>query len=71
MKITVYWNITPRSSKKARRFGGIYRLNLQGLGVNKARNKQLPLASAGFLIGVMFNGVTSQKTVLFISTSVY
>jgi hypothetical protein len=41
MKCTVFWDITPGSPMKAnRRFGGIYRLHLQGRRISRARNQR-------------------------------
>jgi hypothetical protein len=40
MKSTIFWDITPCISMKVnRRFGGTYRLHLQGRRISKARNQ--------------------------------
>jgi hypothetical protein len=41
MKSTIFWNIKPCSPLKLnRRFGGIYRLRLQGRRISRARNQR-------------------------------
>jgi hypothetical protein len=43
MKKSVFWDKMPRSPLKVnRRFGGILRLRLQGLGIGQARNQREP-----------------------------
>jgi hypothetical protein len=40
LKNTIFWDITPRSPLKVnRRFGGTYRLHLQGRRISRARNQ--------------------------------
>jgi hypothetical protein len=47
MKSTIFWDITPSSPLKVkRRFGGKYRLHLQGLAT---------CFHAGFLLGLFFD----------------
>jgi hypothetical protein len=63
MKSIIFWDITPCSPLKInRRFGGIYRLNLQGRRISRARTsvkaggKQLAnCLHAGFLLGFLFD----------------
>jgi hypothetical protein len=41
MKSSIFWDITPRSPLKVnRRFGGTYRLHLQGRRISQARNQR-------------------------------
>jgi hypothetical protein len=41
MNSTIFWDITPCSPSRARRrYGGTYRLHLQGGRINRARNKR-------------------------------
>jgi hypothetical protein len=41
MKSTIFWDITPSSPLRAnRRFGGTYRLHLQGRRISRARNQR-------------------------------
>jgi hypothetical protein len=64
LKNTIFWDITPCSPLKVnRRFGGTYRLNLQGRKISRARNQR----ESGWQGE---HGVISQKIVLFITTSV-
>jgi hypothetical protein len=86
MKTTIFWDITPYSPLKVnRRFGGIYRLHLQGRRISQARNQRESRWKAEPLRPwirrryfppkrrLPFNGlhgVISQKTALFIITSV-
>jgi hypothetical protein len=46
MKSTIFWDITPCSSLSVnRRFGGTYRLHLQGQKIRRARNMHLHQAT--------------------------
>jgi hypothetical protein len=45
VKSAVFWVVTPCSSERTQRFGGIYLLNLQGRRVRHARNQQKQTAS--------------------------
>jgi hypothetical protein len=44
MKSSIFWDITPCTSGRARCFGGIYRLHLQGWKISQARNQQTQAA---------------------------
>jgi hypothetical protein len=61
MKNTMFWDITPCSLLKVNgRFGGTYRLHLQGRKISRARNERESRAlfaacfHAGFLLGLFF-----------------
>jgi hypothetical protein len=72
MKSTVFWDITPSSPLEVnRRFGGTYRLHLQGRRMNQARNEHKAGSSqcsaccllyAGFFLVLFFD--TSHKAVI-------
>jgi hypothetical protein len=50
MKSTIFWDITPCSPLKVnRRFGGTYRLHLQGRKISRARNQRESRWQAGVL----------------------
>jgi hypothetical protein len=49
MKSTVFWSVTLCGSETARRFGGIYRLHIQGRRASQAKNQQKQAASSAEL----------------------
>jgi hypothetical protein len=59
MKSKIFWDITLCSPLKVnRRFGGTYRLHLQGRNISWARNQEALLATCfhvGFLLGLFFD----------------
>jgi hypothetical protein len=71
LKSTIFWDITPCSLLKVnRRFGGTYRLHLQGRKISRARNQSESRWQATTLTLNGLHGVISQKMVLFITTAV-
>jgi hypothetical protein len=58
MKISIFWDITPCSPLKVnRRFGGTYRLHLQGPRISQARNQREAggeQSSVGFFASLIF-----------------
>jgi hypothetical protein len=59
MKSTIFWDITPYNPLKVnQRFGGTYRLYLQGRRRSRERSQRILLATcfhAGFLLGLFFD----------------
>jgi hypothetical protein len=59
MKSTIFWDITPCSPLKVnRRFGGMYRLHLQGRRISRGRNQHALLVTcfhADFLLSLFFD----------------
>jgi hypothetical protein len=54
MKDGVFWIATPCSSERARRFGGTWRLHLQGWKVSQARNQQKLISSLSLVLLVTY-----------------
>jgi hypothetical protein len=67
MKKAVFWDVAPCSSGVNRRFGGTYRLHLQGR--RESIRKSAREASVRDVKGRL-HGATSQKTAFFIVTAV-
>jgi hypothetical protein len=57
MSSTVFWVVTPCSSKRVGRFGATYHLHLKDRRVNQARKQQKHAnkLSAGFLLDFLFD----------------
>jgi hypothetical protein len=56
MKSTIFWDITPCSALKViRRFGGSYRLRLQGRRISRARNQRESRWQPELLLGLFFD----------------
>jgi hypothetical protein len=56
MNSAVVYVITSCSSERSRRFGGTYRLHLQGSRIREVRNKlRFSAASADFLLSLFFD----------------
>jgi hypothetical protein len=72
MKSIIFWDVTPCSLLRLnQRFGGTYRLHLQGRRISLARNQRESRWQAELCLTLNgLRGVISQKIVLFITTAV-
>jgi hypothetical protein len=67
LKSTIFWDITPRSPLKVnRRFGGTYRLHLQG---RRITEQETSVEAGRFTFNGLHGGIY-QKIELFITTAV-